>query len=58
MRKEDVIKKGEINKRAVGYFSLVKIKDLFLVWISHVTLFLMLTIPTDFKLVSYRNLKY
>lgn len=43
MRKEDVISKGEINKRAICYFSLVKIEDLPLVWIRHVTLlFLML----------------
>lgn len=40
IRKEDGISKGEINKRSICYFSLVKIEDLSLVWIRHVTLFL------------------
>jgi len=38
MRKEDIISNGEINKRAICYFSLVKIEDLPLVWIRLVTL--------------------
>lgn len=39
MRKEDVISKGEINKRSICYFPLVKIEDLSLAWIRHSTYF-------------------